>query len=159
MNAPLLAALAAQAATGGDWRDRGACRGHAEPDLWHAADGGYIAQEQTHRAQAICHTCPVRLECGEYALETRQDWGVWGGMTKNQRRAILRKRGQDAQETAAPEPPAPKRKREPSTPPACGERRMYLLHLQRGESCERCRGANAAADRRYRLTGSTKAAR
>lgn len=39
-------------------------------------------------------------------------------------------------------------------PPKCGEARMYRQHLRRGESCEVCRGANAAADRRYRLTGS-----
>ncbi|MDX5526108.1 hypothetical protein PV677_36170 [Streptomyces sp. DE06-01C] len=39
-------------------------------------------------------------------------------------------------------------------PPKCGEPRMYRQHLRRGESCEVCRGANAAADRRYRLTGS-----
>jgi hypothetical protein len=39
-------------------------------------------------------------------------------------------------------------------PPKCGEPRMYRRHLQNGESCDVCRAANAAADRRYRLTGS-----
>lgn len=36
----------------------------------------------------------------------------------------------------------------------CGEPRMYRRHLKAGERCDVCRAANAAADRRYRLTGS-----
>lgn len=37
----------------------------------------------------------------------------------------------------------------------CGTRPGYLRHRRRGETaCEPCRAANAAADRRYRLTGS-----
>lgn len=42
--------------------------------------------------------------------------------------------------------------------PVCGEPRMYRRHLKAGERCEVCRAANAAADRRYRLTGSQKEA-
>lgn len=39
--------------------------------------------------------------------------------------------------------------------PVCGEPRMYRRHLARGERpCDACRAANAAADRRYRHTGS-----
>lgn len=49
-------------------------------------------------------------------------------------------------------PKAPKQKR---PEPKCGEPRMYRRHLARGETpCDACRAANAAADRRYRLTGS-----
>lgn len=40
------------------------------------------------------------------------------------------------------------------TEPVCGERRMYRQHLKNGERCDVCRAANAAADRRYRLTGT-----
>ena len=44
-------------------------------------------------------------------------------------------------------------------PPKCGEPRMYRQHLAKGETpCDACRAANAAADRRYRLTGSRNAA-
>lgn len=53
--------------------------------------------------------------------------------------------------------PGPKKPRR--EPPKCGEPRMYRQHLRNGEKCDECRAANAAADRRYRLTGSrTKAA-
>ncbi|MFJ4473195.1 hypothetical protein ACIP2X_37675 [Streptomyces sp. NPDC089424] len=47
------------------------------------------------------------------------------------------------------------RKRTPRPEPKCGEPRMYRRHLKNGEQpCDACRAANAAADRRYRLTGS-----
>jgi transposase-like protein len=48
--------------------------------------------------------------------------------------------------------PGPKKPRR--EPPKCGEPRMYRQHLRNGEKCDECRAANAAADRRYRLTGS-----
>jgi hypothetical protein len=48
------------------------------------------------------------------------------------------------------------RARTPRPEPICGEPRMYRRHLKAGERCDICRAANAAADRRYRLTGSTK---
>ncbi|NYV73116.1 hypothetical protein [Streptomyces sp. UH6] len=52
-----------------------------------------------------------------------------------------------------------RRERPPQGEPKCGEARMYRRHLARGETpCDACRAANAAADRRYRLTGSQKAA-
>lgn len=56
----------------------------------------------------------------------------------------------------APHPKA--RARQPRPEPKCGEPRMYRRHLKNGESCGVCRAANAAADRRYRLTGSRKEA-
>ncbi|MFC9465175.1 terminase gpP N-terminus-related DNA-binding protein [Streptomyces coelicoflavus] len=53
---------------------------------------------------------------------------------------------------------APQQPRQERPEPVCGEPRMYRRHLTRGEKpCDACRAANAAADRRYRLTGSTKA--
>lgn len=50
------------------------------------------------------------------------------------------------------------RTRTPRPEPVCGEPRMYRRHVKAGESCDVCRAANAAADRRYRLTGSRKTA-
>jgi WhiB family redox-sensing transcriptional regulator len=34
----------------------------------------------------------VRAECLAEALDNRIEWGVWGGMTERERRAVLRKR-------------------------------------------------------------------
>lgn len=44
----------------------------------------------------------------------------------------------------------------PTTRPDCGTRRGYRQHQKAGEhTCQRCRGANAAADRRLRTTGTS----
>ena len=40
----------------------------------------------------MCTGCPVRLECLADALDNRMDFGVWGGMTERERRALLRRR-------------------------------------------------------------------
>ena len=42
------------------------------------------------KAAVICRHCPVMQECGAEALDNRVDFGVWGGMTERQRRALLR---------------------------------------------------------------------
>jgi WhiB family redox-sensing transcriptional regulator len=50
-----------------------------------------MTREESQRALAICSTCPVQLECLEYALEARERYGIWGGKTEKQRRQLLRK--------------------------------------------------------------------
>lgn len=42
-------------------------------------------------ARAICSTCPVRLECLEDAMETKERFGMRGGLTPIERRRIERK--------------------------------------------------------------------
>jgi WhiB family redox-sensing transcriptional regulator len=38
--------------------------------------------------------CPVRTECLADALDNRIEFGIWGGMTERERRALLRRRPQ-----------------------------------------------------------------
>jgi hypothetical protein len=42
-------------------------------------------------AKALCQTCPVISQCGEYALAARERHGIWGGMSWNDRVEIIRK--------------------------------------------------------------------
>jgi WhiB family redox-sensing transcriptional regulator len=37
----------------------------------------------------MCRHCPVIAECAADALDNRVEFGVWGGMTERQRRALL----------------------------------------------------------------------
>lgn len=48
--------------------------------------------KQQKRATAVCVGCPVRANCLAEALDNRIEWGVWGGMTERERRALLRQR-------------------------------------------------------------------
>jgi len=43
-------------------------------------------------AREFCRTCPVRTECLAHALDQRIEFGVWGGTTERERRAMLRTR-------------------------------------------------------------------
>ncbi|MGL4745898.1 MAG: WhiB family transcriptional regulator, partial [Dermatophilaceae bacterium] len=43
-------------------------------------------------AKLICRGCPVVAECLADALDNRTEFGVWGGMTERERRALLRRR-------------------------------------------------------------------
>lgn len=63
--------------------DDAACR-HESTDLFYA--GG----RKFHQAVAICQTCPVKQACLDYALETGQPQGVWGGLTPEQRNQLRR---------------------------------------------------------------------
>lgn len=40
----------------------------------------------------MCARCPVALECHRYALAVREPYGVWGGLTEEERRVLLSRR-------------------------------------------------------------------
>ncbi len=44
---------------------------------------------QVERAKAICAVCPVRQDCLQRALDGGEDYGIWGGLTATERRALL----------------------------------------------------------------------
>ena len=57
-----------------------------------APDALFVEGSAQREARAVCTDCSVRLECLADALDSRADWGVWGGMTERERRALLRRR-------------------------------------------------------------------
>jgi WhiB family transcriptional regulator, redox-sensing transcriptional regulator len=73
-----------------DWRELAACR-DSDPDLFFPVGTTGPAVDQIELAAAICASCNVREECLQYALETNQEAGVWGGFAEDDRRR-LRKR-------------------------------------------------------------------
>ena len=68
-----------------DWASRGACR-TADPDTL------FVQGAAQNRVKTMCMSCPVRTECLADALDNRVEFGVWGGMTERERRALLRRR-------------------------------------------------------------------
>ncbi len=67
-----------------DWASRGSCR-KSNPDAL------FVQGAAQNRAKAVCLGCPVRTECLADALDNRIEFGVWGGMTERERRALLRR--------------------------------------------------------------------
>jgi WhiB family redox-sensing transcriptional regulator len=54
------------------------------------AEGLFVKGARQREARGFCRTCPVRPECLAHALDHRIEFGVWGGMTERQRRALLK---------------------------------------------------------------------
>ncbi|CAB5042653.1 unannotated protein [freshwater metagenome] len=68
-----------------DWAANAACK-TSDPDTL------FVQGAAQNRAKAICSGCVVRTECLSDALDNRVEFGVWGGMTERERRALLRRR-------------------------------------------------------------------
>ncbi len=70
-----------------DWATSAACR-DGDPDAL------FVQGAEQNVAKRVCRTCPVRYECLADALDNRIEFGVWGGMTERERRALLRRHPQ-----------------------------------------------------------------
>jgi len=68
-----------------NWRKRAACRNH-DPELWFPAGNSVLANAQYEVARLICRTCPVIVECEEWAAAVRPGWGMLAGLTPTERR-------------------------------------------------------------------------
>jgi WhiB family transcriptional regulator, redox-sensing transcriptional regulator len=68
-----------------DWTLRAAC-------LEEVPDALFVSGAAQHKAKTVCRACPVRTECLADALDNNVEFGVWGGLTERERRALLRRR-------------------------------------------------------------------
>jgi WhiB family redox-sensing transcriptional regulator len=75
----------------GGWRESGSCR-DSDPNFFYPLGKGLAARQQAEEAKRCCSSCPSREPCLAFALTTRQDLGVWGGTTPDERRLLLRER-------------------------------------------------------------------
>lgn len=66
------------------WTAYGACGGAAPDDL-------FVEGAAQRAAREVCAGCQVRMECLIDSLDHRILFGVWGGMTERERRALLRR--------------------------------------------------------------------
>jgi WhiB family redox-sensing transcriptional regulator len=73
------------------WRSQAACHG-IDPDVFFPVGSTGRAIEHIATAKAICSACQVREECLEFALETSQGFGIWGGRDEDERRRLRRTR-------------------------------------------------------------------
>ena len=122
------------------WQTDAACRG-LNPLMFFPARGEHVAA-----AQAVCNTCPVRVDCLNDALDVGTKYGIWGGTSERQRRQIraLIVRGAERDDAITTV-------MAPRTVSQCGTDSGYRAHFRTGiPVCEPCRDAHRAyARQRY----------
>lgn len=80
------------------WRTHAACQ-TADPDLFFPTGDLAAARIAAEHAKRICRACPVTQQCLAWALKTRQDAGVWGGMDERERRNLHRRQVRSGRST------------------------------------------------------------
>jgi WhiB family transcriptional regulator, redox-sensing transcriptional regulator len=70
------------------WRLLAACRS-ADPDLFFPISSSGQSLALVAEAKAICAECQVRRHCLAFALRTHQIYGVWGGLTEQERHPLI----------------------------------------------------------------------
>lgn len=68
------------------WQDDALCA-QTDPEAFYPDKGG-----STREAKAVCAACTVRAECLEYALAHDERFGIWGGLSEQERRPLRKQR-------------------------------------------------------------------
>jgi WhiB family redox-sensing transcriptional regulator len=71
-----------------DWLDAAACAGMDSRAFF---ANGCHSRAQVHEAQKVCATCPVTAQCRDWAIQTGERNGVWGGMSQKELRQKRRR--------------------------------------------------------------------
>lgn len=73
-----------------DWQVQAACRGMASSLFFHPwGERGSSREERDRRAKEVCGACPVIDACRRHALEVQEQYGVWGGLSEEERLVLL----------------------------------------------------------------------
>lgn len=73
-----------------EWQYDGACREVDTAQFFHPeGERGSSRRGRVEAAKAICEQCPVIQQCREHALAVREPYGVWGGLSEDERADIL----------------------------------------------------------------------
>jgi WhiB family redox-sensing transcriptional regulator len=68
------------------WQLKGLCRGKDSSLFFHPeGERGAARSSRETAAKEVCMNCPVRRECAEHALRVHEPYGVWGGLTEDER--------------------------------------------------------------------------
>lgn len=77
-----------------EWQYKGACR-DLDPEAFFHPDGerGPRRRNRENAAKAVCATCPVIAACRAHALAVQEPYGIWGGLSEDDRAVILERQG------------------------------------------------------------------
>ncbi|HEU5484130.1 MAG TPA: WhiB family transcriptional regulator [Microlunatus sp.] len=76
------------------WYDYAACQ-EKDPELFFPIGTTGPAVLQLEEAKRVCASCPVKSLCLEWAMLARIDYGVWGGLSEDERRTLKRRNSRD----------------------------------------------------------------
>lgn len=68
------------------WREDALCQ-ETDPEAYYPEAGG-----SGTTAKQVCLNCPVRRSCLDYAVDSRQRWGIWGGLGQKELRRLINQR-------------------------------------------------------------------
>jgi len=73
-----------------DWQLHGSCRGESTSLFFHPdGERGPARARRQAAAKAVCAQCPVIDACLKHALSVREPYGVWGGMSEEERARLI----------------------------------------------------------------------
>ena len=76
-----------------EWQYDAACKGMATDIFFYTdRERGPRRARRERIAKSICATCPVINQCREQALRLAEPYGIWGGLTEEERLEILSKK-------------------------------------------------------------------
>jgi WhiB family redox-sensing transcriptional regulator len=55
------------------------------PELFYPEGADYVVRNDTASAKIICRDCPIALQCADYAITAREQYGIWGGLDPAER--------------------------------------------------------------------------
>jgi len=79
------------------WQEHGVCRDMDQSIFYGDEDRTGKARhhpnltvDEVARARRICNNCPVQMNCLEFAIVNREEFGIWGGSTAGQRKRWIK---------------------------------------------------------------------
>jgi WhiB family transcriptional regulator, redox-sensing transcriptional regulator len=76
-----------------EWQQQAACRGQNTESFYHPErERGPSRLRRERAAKEVCARCPVIENCLRWALHTREPYGIWGGLSVEERDLMLTKR-------------------------------------------------------------------
>ncbi len=76
------------------WWEMAACAS-ADPELFFPISTTGAEKADVARAKDMCGRCDIRRRCLDYAIDSHQSHGIWGGTTEDERRVIEARRRRD----------------------------------------------------------------
>jgi len=75
-----------------EWQYEGACRTMPSEMFFHPdGERGPRRRNRENAAKAVCASCPVIAQCRAHALAVQEPYGIWGGLSEDDRLAIIGK--------------------------------------------------------------------